>query len=851
MGIPQELTEKNIWVNWRLTPDKDGSKDRKIPFSPVTGKAAKSNDSSTWGSYRQAIDALDRYGYSGIGFMFTLEDGYVGVDIDNCYDEETNTFNEVAKAIMSHQPTYMEMSPSGKGIHILYKGIKPHGSCKNQAIGVEMYDSARYFTVTGKQIQGSPDTIAEGTETLIWIHDTYFKKVRSGKAKKSHKRASRLPGEELSDDEVLEKAKAAKDDGLFYDLYEGRWEGRYGSQSEADMALALKLAFWTGKNGEQIDRIFRSSKLYREKWDQVHRSDGTTYGQETITKAIEMTEDVYTPGTSNPILEFEGQYYRVKDEKFYPLTNFVISPVEMIVSDQDSEMTVDFVTKTGRYRRRMMSTDFNSAQRFKGMLNKNTIALAYFGADSDLENLKLYLADMTWVTKHGVRAVGIYQHEGQQVFVNGDTAVDKTGRVVEDILQLECWREIKTDILNAELLTVERFKNLGYWLMSYNEPSKTISILAWVAGCFIKEHLRLKGLKYPMLFMIGEAGSGKSTTMEKVLMTIFSETTVQAASQMTKFTLLKLSASSSLMPLFLDEFKPSKMDKTRKEQLNNHFRDIYDMHDGSRGNIDMSVQSYKLLAPMVVAGEESADETAIRERSIELLFSKKDLNNRNFRDGFMYISDHSDWLRELGKTLLMTALSIDADTVLKWHRECIDYFDQNMPERVRSNLRGTYCGLKLLEELCRSLVVSWDDVFPYSFSESVKYIEYGVKDYLLDGGTHNKSIIDQTFEIMSRMRLSSSSDYSISGDMKYLYICFPRVYDEYTKYRRDYAIQGEVLTYNEFRRQLKHSDIYVKNNISQRMGERVQKVWVVRFDILQRRSDVEGFLQNTDIQPLV
>ena len=81
------------------------------------------------------------------------------------------------------------------------------------------------------------------------------------------------------------------------------------------------------------------------------------------------------------------------------------------------------------------------------------------------------------------------------------------------ILQLEGWREIKTEILKTEPLTAERFKNLGYWLMSYNEPSKTISILAWAAGCFIKENLRLKGIKYPMLFMIGEAGSGKSTTI--------------------------------------------------------------------------------------------------------------------------------------------------------------------------------------------------------------------------------------------------------------------------------------------------------------------------------------------------
>ncbi len=849
MSFPRELLEKDIWVDWRLTPDKDGGKDRKVPFNPMTGKTAKSNDPASWGTYDQAVESRELYGYTGIGFMFWPDADIVGVDIDHCYDPGTGQFNETAQTVMARQPTYVEFSPSGTGIHLLYKGTKPKGACKNQELGIEMYDRGRYFTVTEKQVPGSLDTITEDNGALTWIHDTYIRKKKDDGGKKTRKKA-RKSSEPLTDEEVLEKARGAGDDGLFADLFNGKWEGRYGSQSEADMALCMKLAFWTAKDTAQIDRLFRQSKLMREKWDQSHRSDGTTYGQETVAKAVEMTGTAYTPGSNQPIFEYEGSYYRVRDDKVLPLTNFTVQPVEMIISDQESEMTADFVTKTAAFRKTLTSTDFNSVQRFKGMLNRTTIALAYFGSDSDLEILKVFLGEMEWPVKTGVKAQGIYLHEGRLVFVCGDMAVDKTGTLVDNILQLDGWKEIDSGILSTDPLTKDRLLSLGKWLMSYNEPAKTVPILAWAAGCFVKEHLRMKGVKYPMLFLIGEAGSGKSTTMEKVLMPIFAETNVQAASQMTRFTLLKFSASSNLAPLFLDEFKPSKMDRARKEQLNNHFRDIYDMHDGSRGSLDMNVHSYKLLSPMVVAGEESADETAIRERTIELLFSKKDLKNRDFRNNFFEIARHKNWLSDLGRSLLMTALGLDPDTILDWHMGCADIFDQGMPERIRNNLCGAYCGLKLLETLCQSLGLSFDEVFTCSLKQCAELLELSAKEYILDGGTHNRSIIDETFEIMSRMNLSPKEDYCFSDDGNLLYLRFPKIYDDYTRYRKDYAIQGEVLTYTEFKRQLKHSDLYVDSNYQRRIGERNQKVWVVRFDVLRQRAAVDGFITE-DIKPLI
>ena len=845
MSFPQELKDRKQWVCWRLEPDKDGGKDRKVPYNPVSGSKAQSNNPKTWTDYATAADALERYGYTGIGYMFTKDDGVVGVDVDHCYNPETGEFNDTAKAIIAKRPTYVEFSPSGDGVHLYFKGVKPVGSSKNSETGVEMYESGRYFTVTGNQLDGSPDTIAEDGGALAWIHDTYLKKQKKKKARK--KKSADIPVE-MTDEELIEKAKSSEDGETFATLLEGNWQGAFQSQSEADMALCRKLAFWSGKNKEQMDRIFRASGLFRQKWDEKHHASGATYGEETLDKAIETTENVYSPGGDSPIFEFQGRYWRVKGENTYPITNFVFQPVEMITSEDETQLTADLVTVRGEtYRLTFMTTDFANQQKFKNLLNKNTIALSYLGGDGDLELLKGYVSELEWDVKRGVKAMGVYNHNGRLVFVSQDGSIESGGVSVEDIVQLDKYKSIESGIIGCDPLTREKLLELGKILMSYNEPAKAISILAWAAGCFIKEHLRQRGVKFPHLFLIGEAGSGKSTTLERVLLPIFSGNRVIAATQVTAFTLMKESASSNLIPLPLDEFKPSKMDRIKLATLYNHFRDSYDGHEGVRGRADLSVVTYDLSAPLIVAGEESADEAAIRERSIELLFSKKDLKKSEFRCAFSRILSSGEKLSDFGRTLLNAALKVSPADAEDWYIEGRDKFNAELPSRIVSNLACCWAGLRLLEKVCIEHSLAFDAVFPFSMDICAKYMEFAAKDYLLDGGTNNLSIVEQTFEIMARMKLDPKVYYKIDG--RQLALWLTPVYDLYTKYRKDYAIVGEVLTYAQFKKQLQHSEYFIASNQQKRIGTENRKCWIINYGLLRKNCDVTGF-EVTEIEPL-
>ena len=142
MKTMAELKLLPIWV---------GYLSNKVPMDANTGNAAASNNPSTWSNAAEAWAAKKRYGWAGIGCMFSIQTGVVGIDLDDCFTGE-GRLNDTARQIVQMMNSYTERSPSGKGLHILACGSIPH-SVKRP--GFEMYNELRYFTVTGNQYGAS------------------------------------------------------------------------------------------------------------------------------------------------------------------------------------------------------------------------------------------------------------------------------------------------------------------------------------------------------------------------------------------------------------------------------------------------------------------------------------------------------------------------------------------------------------------------------------------------------------------------------------------------------------------------------------------------------------------------
>jgi hypothetical protein len=205
------------------------------------------------------------------------------VDLDKCLDPETGEIESWAREVIEELNSYTEISPSGKGVHVLVKATLPAG--RNRKGRFETYDRDRYFTVTGKHLAGTPQTIEGRQEELrAVIRRVFGEESTNGHAKPVA--ATELVDNGLSDSEVIQKALAASNGARFFRLWNGDTSG-YGSHSEADLALCGMLAFWTGGDASRIDSLFRQSGLYREKWD---RKD---YRTRTIAEALSGKTEFY------------------------------------------------------------------------------------------------------------------------------------------------------------------------------------------------------------------------------------------------------------------------------------------------------------------------------------------------------------------------------------------------------------------------------------------------------------------------------------------------------------------------------------------------------------------------------
>lgn len=293
--IPLELKQLPHWVGWKYMQRPGEDHKRKVPINAMDGQPAKSNDPTTWCDFDTACLGKERFGLDGIGFMFS-GDGIFGIDIDHCYDPETQELDPAAAEIIETVQSYTELSPSGTGIHILCKGVLPEGRKRRGA--VEMYSTLRYFTVTGNQF-GLEYPFSDCTERVAVMHRKYLGEEET--AAGTQKAALPMPAErgtnaDMSVDAILRRMFDSKHGQKLQDLYNGSWE-RYGigdgSQSSADQAFCNTLAFWCRCDAALMDAIFRRSGLYRQKWDK--RRGAKTYGQITIDRAIKDCRDIWEP----------------------------------------------------------------------------------------------------------------------------------------------------------------------------------------------------------------------------------------------------------------------------------------------------------------------------------------------------------------------------------------------------------------------------------------------------------------------------------------------------------------------------------------------------------------------------
>lgn len=281
--IPEELKQLDKWVLWRAEWIEKQQVYSKVPYS-TDGYKASSTNVSTWLEFQDVISLSDEQ-YNGIGFVLSNDDNYICLDIDDAVNTDTGQL-QTDLAIEMTELTYCELSPSGTGLHCFFKGTLPDNRKKKRTdLDIELYDTGRFMTVTGHTIGQSE--ICDDQETINNIVERYFK------LEESQNTITYDPNykSDLSDEDVLNIMLKYKAKDKISDLLKGNYESYFESPSEAVQSLLHYLAFYTGKDKQQMERIFMDYNSLTDKWD--NKRGNTTWGQLELDKAITNQSEVY------------------------------------------------------------------------------------------------------------------------------------------------------------------------------------------------------------------------------------------------------------------------------------------------------------------------------------------------------------------------------------------------------------------------------------------------------------------------------------------------------------------------------------------------------------------------------
>ena len=274
--IPNELKKMKHWVGFKV---EDG---KKVPKNPKLMKLncnAKINDSTTWGTFEEAVRMVECGLADGIGFAITKDTGFIFVDFD-CHvdgvddDDERRRIEQYYNSFSSQAPlydTYLEQSFSGKGLHVLARGelLPDYKTGKApDGVPVEIYDDKKFMLITGDVLNDWGISDSEKTiKSIQKLQQRHFPKVA---LTSMDEQTIVAPSDnQVYDDELV--LQAAMQDEKFRLLWEGHWDkvkgkdgkGLYGSQHYADYALIKKLIFYTGNYPSQAEALYRKSPSYQ------------------------------------------------------------------------------------------------------------------------------------------------------------------------------------------------------------------------------------------------------------------------------------------------------------------------------------------------------------------------------------------------------------------------------------------------------------------------------------------------------------------------------------------------------------------------------------------------------------
>lgn len=487
------------------------------------------------------------------------------------------------------------------------------------------------------------------------------------------------------------------------------------------------------------------------------------------------------------------------------IADFKIKVTQYVLCLDDDELSRYVVSitpqKGNSFNRPFLNSSMNDIRSFK--LALDSPYCTFSGDMNDLNNLKRRMFNLKYDTKKVLTYGGMRELDGQWVYVENDKCL-KGKDVTDEYTINDTTISIESDILSSNIITRAELNELGEHLFKFNNEPICYSVVGYAVATFLKARLRGLGIKFPHLFSTGEAGAGKSETLQNILLPFFGVNSMKSASNITKYSLDNYIASNNTIPCILDEYKPYMMAKWRVELISEVMRTSYDWLRSMRGTGKGTVKELEQRTNIVLNGEAGTDETAVIERSILLSFSKRDTLVKCQTEHFKWIKSHKELLTKLSATIIRKVVTLDDKTI----QELYYAAEQMIPEeiattRIRDALAINALGLMLLSTIFEG----------FDYERAIQVI---CKNSIEEVGTISKSIVDLTIEHMDRaipIIIEKANDnydlYRLVSKGEHLALRVNAIYPQFTKYIKEYNTGFIALPEAQFTKMLRKSQYYI------------------------------------------
>ena len=385
------------------------------------------------------------------------------------------------------------------------------------------------------------------------------------------------------------------------------------------------------------------------------------------------------------------------------VTSWYVEPLARLIGGEDPGYDAILHTRATSKQVILRLSDLASTQTLNKWANK--LEGIFTGSDADRKKIAEYIEAEGAIVPEVFQTeqVGVHLPPPEYHFA-GPSVVYPEGYIGDLPWRYAPTGKSASNVTKRVLLPLEADTEPFEWewiehFLALSDTDITHPLLAWLVASARRHEV----MNFPLLFIGGSSGVGKSTLAQLALRLMGSDISIDLGS-VTPFILLRTLAATTTIPVFVDEWTRMSRPDTR-EAFQGAIPNLYFGGMAERGQADLTSVSYHITAPVIVAGEDTFELDRERDRTVSI-HPRRNAQNRAALQAIQ-AKPLEGFAAALHDYLLTAVVGEDIPR--------LDYLDaegETALTRPEYNERLLHAGWQTLRAMCSHALVNGDESAP-------------------------------------------------------------------------------------------------------------------------------------------